>query len=122
MEIEVNGKIYKLKASIKFLETVEPLKVIETDSGKVEFGLVNLVVKIRDTGDVLALRDLIFYLNEGQSPRLTKDTVDALLDDEKTDVGALAQEVLDFLYEASVSRLRLKALGMLPQKEESEKQ
>lgn len=122
MEIEISGKMYQLKATLKFMECVEPLKKVKTEGGEeVELGLANLITQARDTGDPRALRDLIFYLNEGQNPRMTKQTANLLIDDENTDLEALAGEIFDFLYAANVSRMRLKALGFLPEEKKETK-
>lgn len=121
MEIEISGKMYQLKATLKFMECVEPLKKVKTEGGEeVELGLADLITQARDTGDPRALRDLIFYLNEGQNPRMTKQTANLLIDDENTDLEALAGEIFDFLHAANVSRMRLKALGFLPEEEKKE--
>lgn len=121
MEIEIAGKIYPLKASMKFLEEVEPLRVEKSQDGTdVELGLVYLLTNARDAGDPRSLRDLIFYLNTGQTPRMTKQTANILIEDENTDLDELAGEIFDFLYKANVSRMRLKKLGFLPEEKKTE--
>lgn len=121
MEIEIAGKIYPLKASMKFLEEVEPLRVEKSQDGTdVELGLVYLLTNAREAGDPRSLRDLIFHLNTGQKPRMTKETANILIEDENTDLDELAGEIFDFLYKANVSRMRLKKLGFLPEEKKQE--
>lgn len=85
-----------------------------------DMGLANAVIMVRETGDLRYLVDLICALNAGQKPVLERTAVEAYLEDDCEDPEALMDEVLDFLYKANVSRLRLKKLDLLPKTEDKE--
>ncbi len=106
MEIEINGTVYKFKASMAFMDAMEHEKAETLGLG----GLVESFISMRDLGDPRALAKILLNLNVGFNPRLTKKVLDAYLEDETTDLEALARQVADFLYSQNLSGMRLKKL------------
>ncbi|WP_230267902.1 tail assembly chaperone [Allobaculum fili] len=113
MEINVNGTLYPLKASIAFLNEIEKTKVRTIDGEKIEIGLANAVISIRDMVDVRVLIDTIMALNIRQTPRLNKDELTEWFEEGEVDLEKLGSEVIDFLSKANVCRWKLKKLGIL---------
>ncbi|UNT92241.1 tail assembly chaperone [Allobaculum sp. Allo2] len=96
MEINVNGTLYPLKASIAFLNEIEKTKVRTIDGEKIEIGLANAVISIRDMVDVRVLIDTIMALNIRQTPRLNKDELTEWFEEGEVDLEKLGSEVIDF--------------------------
>lgn len=113
MEINVRGTLYPLKASIAFLNEIEKTKVRTIDGEKIEIGLANAVISIRDTGDVRVLIDTIMALNIRQTPRLNQDELTEWFEEGEVDLEKLGSEVIDFLSTANVCKGKLKKLGLL---------
>ena len=53
--------------------------------------------RIMKAGDVEALVEILDYANKTEKPRVTRDLLDAYIDDPETDIDTLFSEVLDFL-------------------------
>lgn len=96
MEINVRGTLYPLKASIAFLNEIEKTKVRTIDGEKIEMGLANAVISIRDMGDVRVLIDTIMALNIRQTPRLNKDELTEWFEEGEVDLEKLGSEVIGF--------------------------
>lgn len=104
MEIEANGKIYKLVAGFGFLHEVNKKVTVDVPNTgkKKEVGLKFMVASIID-GDIDALEDCIFYMNVGQTPRLKKADVENYLEDVE-DIDKVFEDVINFLSHANVCR------------------
>lgn len=100
MEINVRGTLYPLKASIAFLNEIEKTKVRTIDGEKIEMGLANAVISIRDMGDVRVLIDTIMALNIRQTPRLNKDELTEWFEEGEVDLEKLGSEVIDFFIDS----------------------
>lgn len=110
MELTINEKNYQLKASMDFIDAIEKTKQYKTASGElVEYGLTDAYVQLTRTGDVRALRDIIYYLNVGQTPRLQKTELNRWLSEDCEDPKELGRQIADFLYDQKLSALRLEA-------------
>ena len=109
MELEIKGKTYPLKASFRFLETIEKKSRIKKNDIDIDLGLVFCVTQMQD-GDMRCLRDILLALNAGQNPILKESALEAWLEDECEDIDALVEEVLDFLSKANVCKKKLKAV------------
>lgn len=113
MEINVNGTLYPLKASIAFLNEIEKTKTRMTNGEVIEMGLANAVISIREMSDARVLTDTIMALNIKQTPRLNKDELTAWIEEGEVDLDELGSEVVDFLSKANVCKGKLKKLGLL---------
>lgn len=113
MEINVNGTLYPLKASIAFLNEIEKTSTRTISGETMEMGLVNAVISIRDMGDARALADTLMALNVKQTPRLNRTELTEWLEDGDADLEKLGTDVIDFLSKANVCRWKLKKLGIL---------
>ncbi len=119
MELTIKDKTYPLKASFAFLRKIESKSVKESSGEKIDIGLANTVIQIRDAGDMRELVDLVLALNTGQSPKLEKGIVENYVE-ECEDIEGFVNEVLDFLFAANVCKLRLKKFGLTPTPENEE--
>jgi hypothetical protein len=106
MELTINNNVYQFNFGMGFLREIQKQVSIPVDGApniKKDVGLNFSVGKIID-GDTEALVDVLFLANKGQEPRLTKNTLDAYIDDEDTDIEQLFEDVLDFLKNANATK------------------
>ena len=110
MELTINGIVYKFKASIGFVRTVNK-NVTQKDELGVEkqVGLTYLVAGLVD-GEIEELINALDYLNDGMTPRVTREQIEEYIDNETTDVEKLFEVVIDFLSSANASKVAIKKL------------
>ena len=98
-EITINDVVYQFNFGMGFMREINK-KVTTPIDGlkdvKKNIGLQYLVASIID-GDLEALVEVLDCANKGQNPRVTRQLLDAYIDDESTDIDALFDQVLDFL-------------------------
>lgn len=111
MELEINGITYKFKASMDFIDEIEKTRKYTTAAGEViEYGLADAYVQMTSIQDVRALRDILYALNVGQTPRIRKSVLNEWLEEGCEDIGALADQVADFLSGQKLSAYRLQSV------------
>ena len=110
MELTINGIVYKFKASIGFVRKVNK-NVTQKDELGVEkqVGLTYLVAGLVD-GEIEELINALDYLNDGMTPRVTREQIEEYIDNETTDVEKLFEVVIDFLSSANASKVAIKKL------------
>ena len=110
MELTINGIVYKFKASIGFVRKVNK-NVTQKDELGIEkqVGLTYLVAGLVD-GEIEELINALDYLNDGMTPRITREQIEEYLDNETTDVEKLFEAVIDFLSSANASKVAIKKM------------
>ena len=110
-ELTINGKVYAFKFGIGFVREINKRVVKEVDgtNAKQEIGLQYAVAGLMDE-DAVTLVDVLELANKTEKPRVTKGELDAFIDDECEDVGALCKEVLDFLSKSNASKKTTQAV------------
>jgi hypothetical protein len=112
LELTINDKVYQFNFGMGFLREVNKQVSVPVDGlpeVKRNIGLRYLVLCMID-GDPEALVDILDAANKGQNPRITRNALDAYLDNPETDVDALSAEVLDFLRSANVTKKTVNTL------------
>ena len=112
LELTINDKVYQFNFGMGFLREINKQVSTPVDGlpdVKRNIGLRYMVLCIID-GDPEALVDILFAANIGQNPRITRNALDAYLDNPNTDVDALSAEVLDFLRSANVTKKTVNTL------------
>ena len=61
-------------------------------------------------GDIESLVEILDVANKGHDPRITKNILDAYIDDETTDIDELFGKVMDFLSNANATKNTVKNL------------
>lgn len=105
-ELTINGNVYPFNFGMGFMREVN--KKISTpveglSDVKKNIGLQYMIASVID-GDLEALVDILIAANSGRNPRITREILDAYIDDETTDIDALFAEVLDFLKRANATK------------------
>lgn len=112
MELTINGTVYEFNFGMGFLREINKRVQTPVDGLKgvdKNIGLQFTVASIID-GDVEALVDALDIANKGMSPRLTRQALDAYIDDADTDIDGLFTMVIDFLSKANATKKTVESL------------
>ena len=112
MELTINGTVYEFNFGMGFLREINKRVQTPVDGLKgvdKNIGLQFTVASIID-GDVEALVDALDIANKGMSPRLTRQALDAYIDDADTDIDGLFTMVIDFLSKANAVKKTVASL------------
>lgn len=105
-ELTINGTVFQFNFGIGFMREINKEVSAPVDGFpgvKKNLGLRYAVANIVD-GDIDMLEKVLDYANEGQNPRVTKQALDAYIDDETTDIDKLFEDVLNFLKQTNATR------------------
>jgi len=107
--IEIKGQEIPLIFGMNFLRAANKTMTQQDDLGvKQNVGLSYLLSGVYD-GDIEDLETVILLAN-GQDPTVTRNTLDAWIEDPQTDITEVFAQVIGFLSRANVSRLTWKRL------------
>lgn len=98
-EITINENVYQFNFGMGFMREMNKKIGAPVDGlpdVKKNIGLQYYIAGIID-GDVEALVEVLDVANKGQSPRITRNALDAYIDDADTDIEALFDDVMGFL-------------------------
>ena len=112
MELTINGTVYEFNFGMGFLREINKRVQTPVDGLKgvdKNIGLQFTVASIID-GDVEALVDALDIANKGMSPRLTRQALDAYIDDPDTDIDGLFSMVIDFLSKENATKKTVASL------------
>lgn len=104
-ELTINEKVYSFNFGVGFVREVNKrvVKEVEGTNAKQDLGLQFAVAGLIDE-DPIYLIDILDIANKTERPRITRNELDAFVDDENTDIGGICKEVLDFLSRANASK------------------
>ena len=104
-ELNINGTVYSFKFGIGFVREINKrvLKPVEDTNKKQELGLQYAVAGLIDE-DHIELIDILDIANKTEKPRIYRGALDAYMEDESTDIGALCAEVLGFFKENNATK------------------
>lgn len=105
-ELTINETVYQFKFGLGFVREInqriqKPIDGMPDEKQNV--GLQFAVASLIDE-DPVALVDILDTANKTERPRVTKNMLDAYIEDEDTDIEALFKEVLDFLSRANATK------------------
>ena len=119
-ELTINNEVYGFNFGMGFLREINRTLSQPVDGvpgAKQNIGLRYKIAGIMD-GDIEALVDVLEAANKGCEPRVTRNVLDAFIDDVNTDIDRLFDDVLDFLAKANATK---KTVAMLRDVVEKEK-
>lgn len=103
LELTINAQVYKFKFGIGFMREMNKKQKQTTNGITKEVGLQMGIAGIID-GDIEDLITILDVSNKTEEPRVTRELIEAYIEDENTDIDKLFEKVLDFLKEANVTR------------------
>lgn len=110
MELTINDKTYTFKASLAFVEAMDKTKIVDVNGETYSIGLTHSYTQMHDLGSAVALRDILYWMNVNQKPRIEKAQLETWIEEECPSLEDLIKEVSDFLYASNVSGLRLRRI------------
>lgn len=118
MELTINNVVYQFNFGIGFLREINKTQKVTREGITKELGGAMKFGDIID-GDVLALVDVLDTANKGQNPRLTRQVIEAYLEDENTDIDAVFDQVIDFLKKSNATKKLYKRVVEEVEKQEN---
>lgn len=106
LELTIKGTVYQFNFDMGFMREMNKRVVAKGDSSTnatKNVGLQFMIGGVMDN-DVETLVDVLLAANKGQEPRVTRDLLDAYIDDEETDIDKLFEAVMDFLSKANATK------------------
>lgn len=111
-ELTIKDNVYQFNFGMGFMREmnkrvctpVDGLKDVKQNIG-LRFCVLSIINK-----DIEALVDALEVANKGMNPRVTRQLLDAHIDDDATDVEKLFDEVLDFLKNANATKMATMAV------------
>ena len=114
MKIKINGKEQELNFGVKFVRLLDkkmPIVMSVKGMGEQPFGMaLTRVVPALKTYDTAVLSDVIYLALWSAKPRPSQDDVDALIDDDKTDIEKLFDGVREAMSKSNSVKLATKNL------------
>ena len=111
-ELTIKDTVYQFHFGMGFLREINKTVKQAVDGvpeAKKNIGLRFKIAGIMD-GDLEDLVDVLDVANKGQNPRITRNALDAYIDDPETDIDALFASVLDFFGTANVTKKTMKEI------------
>lgn len=105
-ELTMNEQVYQFNFGMGFMREINKKIGVPVDglpNVKKNIGLKYYVALVIDK-DVEALVDILDTANKGMNPRITRDVLDAYIDDPDTDIDTLFDEVIDFLKQTNATK------------------
>lgn len=105
-ELTINDAVYQFKFGMGFLREINKKvveKALDAKGGEVGIGLQFAVANLFN-GNLETLVEVLELANKGFKPRLTKQHLDKLVEDDDTDIDELFNTVIGFLEQANVSK------------------
>lgn len=106
LELTIKGTVYQFNFGMGFMREMNKRVVAKGDSSTnatKNIGLQFMIGGVMDN-DVETLVDVLLAANKGQEPRVTRDLLDAYIDDAETDIDELFETVMDFLSKANATK------------------
>lgn len=111
-ELTINGVVYQFNFGMGFMRTINKKVGTPVDGlpdVKRNIGLRYYISGVMD-GDLEDLEELLLAANVGQNPRITREALDAYIDDADTDIDKLFKDVLDFLRNANATKKTVESI------------
>lgn len=112
-ELKINGEVYPLNFGIGFVRNINKTvkaKIKGWDGVSQDVGFRYHLANMLE-GDYDSLEEIIMCGNEGKTPRIKREVLDAYIDDDNTDNDELFEKVLGFLQSAAATKRMAIALG-----------
>lgn len=105
-ELTMNEQVYQFNFGMGFMREINKKIGVPVDglpNVKKNIGLQYYVALVIDK-DVEALVDILDTANKGMNPRITREVLDAYIDNPDTDIDTLFDEVIDFLKQTNATK------------------
>lgn len=114
MEIKINGKDCELNFGVRFVRELDqhmPIQLNVQGAGQQSFGMgLAKALPALQTYDSAMLSDVIYYATWACKPRPTHQAIDEMIDDPKTDIEKLFDDVTKAMKDANAVKVAAKNL------------
>ena len=108
-ELTIENQVYQFKFGLGFMREMNKKQKRTVEGITKEIGLQIGIAGIID-GDIEDLITVLDTANKTEQPRITKEQIEAYIEDENTDIDELFKEVLHFLESSNVTKKTTKNL------------
>ena len=98
-----------MKFGIGFVRHLDGKSSIEQNGVQFGIGLETLIPNLL-TGNTVTISDCLFVANKTENPRITQEQLDNYIDDEKTDIDFLFDNVLEELKKSNATKKKAEML------------
>lgn len=123
-ELTINGTNYPFNFGFGFLREVDKKVTVPVEGMKgitQNMGLRFIMARLID-GDVEAIVEVLDIANKGCDPRLTKNVLEAFIEDEGTDIDEVFETVMGFLKKANATKKAAADVLGLAEKEKAKRE
>lgn len=113
-ELTINGTVYQFNFGIGFVRDINKTVQKPVDgipNVKEDIGLAYKIGQII-SGDVIALVEVLDAANKNKEPRLTRNEIEAFIDDPDTDIDKVFEDVLVFFKTANATKKVMEKMEM----------
>lgn len=104
-ELTINDKVYTFNFGVGFVREINKTVKVEMSGVTEDAGLTMALTHIYD-GDVVDLVNVLDLANKGKSPRVTKQELEAYIEDPDTDIDKLFDNVIGFFTTSNATKKR----------------
>lgn len=110
MELNINGQVYKFAFNMGFMREINKRVSVPVDGIKDEKRNIGFNYKVTGVieGDIEDLCEVLDCANKTFEPRVTKELLDDLIDNETTDIDKLFNDVIEGLKNANATHKAMK--------------
>lgn len=110
MELTINGEVYNFKFGIAFLRDIDKTQTEKLPNGtERKVGFAYAVAEIMD-GNILALSDVLVLANATEDKRVSREDLEAYLEDDNTNIDTVFDDVLRFLNKSNACKKQMQAM------------
>lgn len=115
MELLINDKTYKFTFGIAFLRELD--KKAEVEKNGIKFGIgLDTAVPFLFENNPIKLEEILLAANKTETPKVTVSELDSYIEN-VDDIEALFDDVINELQESNVTKLKVKAVKALMEKQ-----
>ena len=104
-ELTINDKVYTFNFGVGFVREINKTVKVEMSGVTEDAGLTMALTHIYD-GDVVDLVNVLDLATKGKSPRVTKQELEAYIEDPDTDIDKLFDDVIGFFTTSNATKKR----------------
>lgn len=118
-ELTIKDNVYQFRFGMGFVREIDKTKTQTADNGVTQnVGLQYAVAALIDE-DPVEVVNILYTANKTEKDRVSKEMLDAYIEDENTDFEALCKEVLDFFKQGNCTKKKTNAVIALVEAEKA---
>lgn len=116
-ELNIKDKVYQFRFGMGFVREIDKTKTQTADNGVTQnVGLQYAVAALIDE-DPIEVVNILYTANKTEKDRVSKEMLDAYIEDENTDFEGMCKEILGFFKEGNCTKKKTNAVIALVEAE-----